>query len=61
VAGKALRERLVDRVVRSLVPAVIGAGRPCFGHGELGAAIQFDNPQIVTSKRVTHLVHDVRP
>jgi dihydrofolate reductase len=58
VGGQALREGLIDAVVLNLVPAVLGAGRPFFGHGALGEPVLFGDPRIVQGKRVTHLVYD---
>jgi dihydrofolate reductase len=59
VGGQALRAGLVDRVVLSLVPVVLGSGRPFFGAGE-PPEIQSEDPLVVQGKRVTHLVYDVR-
>ena len=59
VGGQALRAGLVDRVVLSLVPVVLGSGRPFFGAGG-PPEIQFEDPVVVQGKRVTHLVYDGR-
>jgi len=59
VAGQALQEGLVDRVVLDLVPVVLGSGRPCFGAGG-PAEVLFEDPVVVQGRRVLHLVHDVR-
>ena len=59
VGGQALRAGLVDRVVLSLVPVVLGSGRPFFGAGG-PPEIQFEDPVVVQGRRVTHLVYDVR-
>ncbi|MGY1671639.1 dihydrofolate reductase family protein [Geodermatophilus sp. SYSU D00710] len=59
VGGQALRAGLVDRVVLALVPVVLGSGKPYFGAGG-PPEIQFEDPQVVQGKRVTHLVYDVR-
>jgi dihydrofolate reductase len=59
VGGQALRAGLVDRVVLSLVPVVLGSGRPFFGAGG-PPEVEFEDPVVVQGKRVTHLVYDVR-
>ncbi|MGY1609536.1 MULTISPECIES: dihydrofolate reductase family protein [unclassified Geodermatophilus] len=59
VGGQALRAGLVDRVVLALVPVVLGSGKPYFGAGG-PPEIQFEDPQVVQGRRVTHLVYDVR-
>ena len=59
VGGQALRAGLVDRLVLSLVPVVLGSGRPFFGAGG-PPEMQFEDPVVVQGKRVTHLVYDVR-
>ena len=59
VGGQALRAGLVDRVALSLVPVVLGSGRPFFGAGG-PPEIAFEDPQVVQGRRVTHLVYDVR-
>ncbi len=59
VGGQALRAGLVDRVVLSLVPVVLGSGRPFSGSGG-PPEIAFEDPRVVPGKRVTHLVYDVR-
>ena len=60
MAGRALREGLVDQVVMNLVPAVLGSGRPFFGSGAIAEPVLFDDPRIVQGKQVTHLVYDAR-
>jgi dihydrofolate reductase len=59
VGGQALRAGLVDRVALSLVPVVLGSGRPFFGAGG-PPELQLEDPVVVQGKRVTHLVYDVR-
>lgn len=62
VGGQALALGLVDRVVVSLVPAVVGSGRPSFATGRLATPLSLDNPTtIVPGDRVTPLVTTSSP
>jgi dihydrofolate reductase len=60
VAAQALREGLVDQVVLSLVPVVLGSGRPYFGSGGPPEVLLENPSRVVQGDRVTHLVYDVR-
>ncbi len=60
VGGQALRLGLVDQVVMSLAPAVLGSGKPFFGTGSVTEPIELEDPRIIVGDRVTHLVFDVR-
>jgi dihydrofolate reductase len=59
VAGQAVQQGLVDRVVLDLVPVVLGSGRP---HSVAGGPVEvlFEDPVVVQGRRVLHLVHDAR-
>jgi dihydrofolate reductase len=59
VGGQALREGLIDVVALSLVPVVLGSGRPFFGAGG-GPEVLLENPsRVIEGDRVLHLVYDV--
>lgn len=60
VGGQALRLGLVDRVVMSLAPVVLGSGKPFFGTGSVTEPIELEDPRVIAGDRVTHLVFDVR-
>lgn len=60
VGGQAFREGLVDQVVMTVVPVVLGSGKPYFGAGGPAEPALLDNPTVVSSDRATHLVYDVR-
>ena len=60
IGGQALRLGLIDQVVMSVVPVVLGAGRPFFGAMGPGDAVVLTEPsRVAQGKRVTHLLYDV--
>lgn len=59
IARQALDLGLVDEVVVSLVPVLLGAGIPYFA-GLTGAPHRFDDPVVVQGSRATHLRYRVR-
>src|SRR3569833_3258592 len=58
VGGQALREGLIAAVALSLVPAVLGTGRPFFGQGAQTEPEQNNDPQNDQNRQDTHLVYD---
>jgi dihydrofolate reductase len=58
IAGQAIAAGLVDEIAYSLVPAVLGSGRPFFGD-YVGPEVLLDNPHVVEGDRVTHLHYRV--
>lgn len=59
IGGQALAAGLVDEVHMSLVPLLIGSGKPFFG-AFTGAQQLLENPRIVPGDRVLHLAYTVR-
>jgi dihydrofolate reductase len=60
IARQALDLGLVDEVVVSLVPVLLGAGIPYFA-GLTDAPHRFDDPVVIQGRRATHLRYRVRP
>jgi len=59
IAAQALDLGLVDEVIISLVPVLLGEGIPYFA-GLAHAPHRFDEPVIIPGRRVTHLRYAVR-
>ncbi|MEV5751461.1 dihydrofolate reductase family protein [Actinoallomurus sp. NPDC052308] len=59
IARQALDLELVDEVVVSLVPVLLGAGIPYFA-GLTNAPHRFDDPVVIQGRRATHLRYRVR-
>ena len=59
IAAQALDLGLVDEVIISLVPVLMGEGIPYFA-GLPRAPHRFDDPVIIPGSRVTHLGYTVR-
>lgn len=59
IAAQALDLGLVDEVIISLVPVLLGKGIPYFA-GLARAPHRFDDPVIIPGSRVTHLRYAVR-
>ncbi len=59
IAAQALDLGLLDEVMISLVPVLMGSGIPYFA-GLARAPHRFDDPVIIPGTRVTHLRYAVR-
>jgi dihydrofolate reductase len=60
VGGQALRLGLIDQVVLSIVPVVLGEGRPYFGSDT--GEVALGNPSLVARGHgVSHLLYDLAP
>ena len=60
IAGQCLDAGLLDAVAIDLVPVVLGAGRPYFGHSGTALTRLGDPTTVVQGNRVTHLVFPTR-
>jgi dihydrofolate reductase len=60
IVQQALSANLVDEIAVDLAPVVLGQGIPFFGP-LTGGPLLLDDPEVVTSHRVTHLRYRVRP
>ena len=59
IAAQALDLGLIDEVIISLVPVLLGEGIPYFAH-LARAPHRFDDPVVIPGSRVTHLKYAVR-
>ena len=59
IAAQALDAGLIDEVIISLVPVMLGQGIPYFG-GLAKGPHRFDDPVVIAGRRATHLRYAVR-